>query len=94
MLVLWIYLFHYIKKLLRHYINAVNSFIPLHQIILLYIKTMDIYCVSCKENIVNKNSRVRRTKQNRLMVVSNFAVYGKRKSRFTKIKKQVDYEEI
>ena len=68
MLVLWIYLFHYIKKLLRHYINAVNSFIPLHQIILLYIKTMDIYCVSCKENIVNKNSRVRRTKQNRLMV--------------------------
>ena len=54
---------------------------------------MDIYCVSCKENIVNKNSRVRRTKQNRLMVISNFAVYGKRKSRFTKIKKQVDYEE-
>ena len=39
---------------------------------------METYCVSCKKNTVNKNSSVRRTKQNRLMVVSNCAVCGKK----------------
>ena len=39
---------------------------------------MDRYCVSCKKNTVNK-----RTKQNRLMLVPNFAACGKRKSKFT-----------
>ena len=75
---------------MRQYINAVNTFIRLHQIILLYIKTVEIYCVSCKK-IVKKNSRVRRTKQNRLMPVSNCAVCSKKKSSSLKIKKQVDY---
>ena len=35
---------------------------------------MEIYCVSCKKNTANKNSSVRRTKQNRLMFLSNSAV--------------------
>ena len=34
---------------------------------------MKTYCVSCKKNTPNKNSSVRRTKQNRLFL-SNYAV--------------------
>ena len=45
-----------------------------------YIVT-EFYCVSCKENTVNKNSSVRKIKQYRLMVVSNCAVCGKKKLR-------------
>ena len=35
---------------------------------------MKTYCISCKKNTANKNSSVRKTKQNRLMVLnfSNF----------------------
>ena len=40
---------------------------------------MKTYCVSFKKNTANKNSSVRRTKQNRLILVSNCAVYGKKK---------------
>ena len=39
---------------------------------------------SCKKNIVHKNSRSKRTKQNRLMFVSNCAICGKKKWRFVK----------
>ena len=45
---------------------------------------METYCVSCKKNTANKNSSVRRTKQNRLMLVSNCAICGEKKSRFIK----------
>ena len=45
---------------------------------------METYCVSCKKNTVNKNSTVRRTIQNRIMLVSNCPVCGKKKSRFIK----------
>ena len=45
-----------------------------------YIKTMETYCVSCKKNTPNENSGVRKTKQNRLMLLSNCAVCGKKKS--------------
>ena len=47
-----------------------------------YIKTMETYSVSCKKNTVNKNSTLTRTKQNRLMLVSNCAISGKKKSKF------------
>ena len=47
---------------------------------------METYCVSCKKYTSNKNSSVRKTKQNRLMVLSNCAICGKRKS--TSIKNQ------
>ena len=48
---------------------------------------MQLYCISSKKNIANKNSSVRRTRQNRLMVVSDCAVCGKKKSRFIKNQK-------
>ena len=35
---------------------------------------METYCVSCKKNIANKSSSVKRTKQNRLMLVLNCVV--------------------
>ena len=44
-----------------------------------YIKTMETYCVSCNKNNTNKNSSFRRTKQNRLMLLSNSAIFGKKK---------------
>ena len=43
-----------------------------------------MYCVSCKKNIANKNSSVKRTKQNRSMLVSNCAFCGKKNSIFIK----------
>ena len=48
---------------------------------------MGIYCINCKKNTANKNSSVRRTKQNRLMLLPNFVVYSKKKSRFIKNQK-------
>ena len=48
---------------------------------------METYCISCNRNTRNKNSIVRRTKQNRLMLVSVCGICGKKKSRFIKDKK-------
>ena len=45
---------------------------------------METYCISCKKNTANKNSSVRRTKQNRLILVSNYSASVKKKSRFIK----------
>ena len=45
---------------------------------------MKTYCVSCKKYTANENSSVRRTKQNRLMLLSNCAICGKKKSTFIK----------
>ena len=50
-------------------------------------KIMESYCVSCNKNIAYKNSSVRKTKQNRLMFLSNCAVCGKKK--FTVIKNKL-----
>ena len=41
---------------------------------------MESYCVSCKKYIANENSTVRKIKQNRLMILSNCAISGKKKS--------------
>ena len=43
---------------------------------------METYCVSCKRNIANKNSSIWKTKQNRLMLLSNCAICDKKKSTF------------
>ena len=51
-----------------------------------YIKVMETYCVSCKKYTADKNSSVKKTKQNSLMLLSNCAVCGKKKSTFTKNK--------
>ena len=44
------------------------------------IYQMEPYYVSCEKNTVNENSSVRKTKQNRLMLLLNFPVCGKGKS--------------
>ena len=36
---------------------------------------METYCVSCKKSNENKNSSVTKTKQNKLMLLSNWIVY-------------------
>ena len=43
---------------------------------------METHCVSCKKCTANENSNVRKTKQNRLMLLSNCAISGKKKSNF------------
>ena len=40
---------------------------------------MENYCVCCKKNTSNTNSYVRKTKENRLMLLSNCAICGKKK---------------
>ena len=47
---------------------------------------METYCVSCKKNTTNENSSVRKTKQNRLTLLSNCAVCGKKNQLLSKIK--------
>ena len=41
---------------------------------------MESYCVSCKKYTANENSTVRKIKQNRLMILSNCSISGKKKS--------------
>ena len=43
---------------------------------------METYCVICKKNTGNENSSVRKIKQNRLMLLSNYAVGGKKEIDF------------
>ena len=47
---------------------------------------METYCVSCKKNTANENSSVRKTKHNRLMLLSNCVICDKKKSNFIKNK--------
>ena len=47
---------------------------------------METYCVICKKNAKNKNSSVRKTEQNKLVLLWNCAVSGKKKSNFIKNK--------
>ena len=53
---------------------------------------METYCVICKKFTENENSIVRKTKQNRLMLLSNCAVCGKRKSIFIKNKELYNFD--
>ena len=43
---------------------------------------METYCVNCKKNTASKNSNVRKTKQNRFMILSNCVIGGKKKIDF------------
>ena len=45
---------------------------------------METYCVSCKKYTANENPSVKKTKQNRLMLLPNCTVCGKKKSTFIK----------
>ena len=48
---------------------------------------MEAYCVACKKYTAKKSFSVSITKQNRLMLVANCDVCGKKKSSFIKNKK-------
>ena len=41
---------------------------------------MKTFCVSCKKNTASENLSARKTKQNRLILLSNSGVCGKKKS--------------
>ena len=45
---------------------------------------METFCVSCKKNTAKENSSVRKTKQTRLMLLSECPVCGKKKWTFIK----------
>ena len=57
-------------------------------------KKMETFCVSCYKNTANKNGSVRKTKQNRLMVLSDFAVCGKKNQLSLKIKSLITFQMI
>ena len=61
-----------------------------HCLILLHVKTMETYCVSYKKkNPANENSCVRKTKQNRLMLLIICSVCGHRNESLLKINKLI-----
>ena len=45
---------------------------------------METCCISCKKYTENENLNVRKIKQNRLLLLSDCAVCGKKKSTFIK----------
>ena len=45
---------------------------------------VSLVCISCKKYTANENSNVRKTKQNRLMLLSNCAIFGKKKDFYQK----------
>ena len=53
---------------------------------------METYCVSSKKYTGNENSNVRKTKQNRLMLLSNCSICGKKKSTFIKNKELHNFD--
>ena len=55
---------------------------------------MEAYCVSCTTNTANHNSNVRKTKQNRLMLLSNCAVCGKKTLTFIKNEEPHNFNNI
>ena len=57
-----------------------------------YKVTMETYCVSSKKYTGNENSNVRKTKQNRLMLLSNCSICGKKKSTFIKNKELHNFD--
>ena len=45
---------------------------------------MKIYCVKCRKDTENLNSKIFKTKNNRLIMQSKYPVCGYKKSRFVK----------
>ena len=52
---------------------------------------MQTYCVSCRKNTENKDVKVIKTKNGRLMLKSTCSVCGNKKSRFLKNRKQKEF---
>ena len=59
-----------------------------------YINTMETYCVSYKKYTANENSSDRKTKQTRVMLLSNCAICGKKKSTSIKNKELHNFNNI
>ena len=55
---------------------------------------MEIYCVSCQKDTANENSSVKKSKQKRLMVLSNWAFSGKKTSILLKIENLIIFQMI
>ena len=55
---------------------------------------METYCVSCKKYTEQENLNVRKNEQNGLMLLSNYAVCGKKKSTFIKNKEIHNFSNI
>ena len=55
---------------------------------------MENYCVSCKKYTANKNSSIKKTKQNKLMLLSNSALCGKGKIYFIKNKELHNFDQF
>ena len=72
-----------VNNVLREY-NEINKEIKNLKNAVEYTKAMETYCVSCKKNTTNENSSVRRSKQNRLTLLLNCAICGKKRSNFGK----------
>ena len=51
---------------------------------------METHCVSCKKCTAKKS--VKKAKQNRLMLLSNCTIYGKKNSTFTKNKEPHNFK--
>ena len=45
---------------------------------------MHSYCLVCRRNTENKDSKIVKTKNNRLILSSKYTVYGNKKSKFLK----------
>ena len=57
----------------------------------MYKYKMKSYCLRCRKDTENINSKVSKTSNSRIMLLSNCAMCGGKKPRFIKIKKQKCY---
>ena len=73
-----------VNNMLREYNEMKEEIKNLKTSVKYITKTMEIYCVSWKKYTANETSSVRKTNQNRLMLLSNCAICGKKKSTFIK----------
>ena len=55
---------------------------------------MEMYCISCKKIYCKKNSSVRETKQNIIMLLSNCAICSKKKLTFIENKELHNFNNI
>ena len=70
-----------VNNVLQEYYEMKNKLIKSpRNAVLYYIKSMKTFCVSCKKNTASENLSARKAKQNRLILLSNSAVCGKKKS--------------
>ena len=88
------------KNMKKHYkivflgkdkLNTVEVLISKAFCEIYYTKTMETYCVSCIKYTAGRDSNVREIKQNRLMLLSNGAVCGKKNSTFIKSKELYNF---